>query len=83
MVSNAIISVLMIPILIKGEGGIRVQGYARLGPPPQIYFHRRRLETFFMGTPKVPFQWSFPYARTTENPVTPGFGEGEPIQATD
>gem|GEM_PF-3144169 len=51
MISNAIISVLMIPILIKGEGGIRVQGYARLGPPPNLFSHRRRLENFFMGSP--------------------------------
>ncbi len=43
MISNAIISVLMIPILIKGEGGIRVQGYARLGPPPQSDFYTREI----------------------------------------
>ena len=72
-------------ILIKateGEGRARVQSLRPKGPPPKFFSHRRRLENFFMGTPKVPSQWSFPYVRTTENPVTPGFGEGEPIQVT-
>nr|DAJ82106.1 MAG TPA: hypothetical protein [Caudoviricetes sp.] len=79
IISNAIISMLMITIIIMVGGGSNPYSRAPQGPTPDLYSHHRRLEIFFLGYPNHLLIGVFDYAGTTENPDPSEFGEGEPI----